>query len=410
MSAGGQPTSLTVSPHGGGRTERISAASIEASDTDPLLDRLRKMLGAGPFAISGGVFAVSLPTGEIKVAATGVDAADRPIDEHSLMPLASASKLATGLMILRLIDRGELALDAHVGDYLPDAAAASTPGVTIRRLLSHTGGMGLEVAHEFSAPPASLKWRDGLQWPGEMADACLATAPAMEPGTVLQYSNIGYGLLGLAAERVTGRPFARLLDSEVFDPLGIEAYVDRLPEREPIKVTDIPSPAAGTPESEPYNSEMSLLNGSPWAGVNSDVRGLLALVRAYAEDGGLLSPGLAKVARTDQTGGVSGGFTTTEAFLGHGPSRRIVWEPCPWGLSIEVQGGKHPHWGPSDLPESFGQIGSSGCLAWFDPASEIGWAFIGTRTTEGGWLLRHGAKIAQTALRFGATLLVQPKA
>ncbi|HZH05181.1 MAG TPA: serine hydrolase domain-containing protein, partial [Lautropia sp.] len=302
------------------KLERDMPRSAQA-DSQPLLDRLHKMLGTGPFAISGGVFAVSTPGGETIIAATGVDAADRPIDEHSLMPLASASKLATGLLILRLIDRGDLALDEPIGSYLPDAAAAGTPGVTIRRLLSHTAGMGLEVAHEFSDPPGPLIWRDGLQWPGEIAEACLASAPATEPAAMLQYSNIGYGLLGLAAERVASQPFARLLDLEVFDPLGIEAYVDRLPEREPIKVTDIPSPAAGT-SLEPYNSEVSRLNGGPWAGVTSNAQGLLALVRAYAGEGGLFSPELSKIARSDQTGGVSGGFTTTDAFLGHGPSRR----------------------------------------------------------------------------------------
>jgi CubicO group peptidase (beta-lactamase class C family) len=381
------------------KLERDMPRSAQA-DSQPLLDRLHKMLGTGPFAISGGVFAVSTPGGETIIAATGVDAAGQPIDEDSLMPLASASKLATGLLILRLIDRGDLALDEPIGSYLPDAAAAGTPGVTIRRLLSHTAGMGLEVAHEFSDPPGPLIWRDGLQWPGEIAEACLASAPATEPAAMLQYSNIGYGLLGLAAERVASQPFARLLDLEVFDPLGIEAYVDRLPEREPIKVADIPSPAAGT-SLEPYNGEMSRLQGSPWAGVTSNAQGLLALVRAYAGEGGLFSPELSKIARSDQTGGVSGGFTTTDAFLGHGPSRRIVWDPCPWGLSVEVQGGKQPHWAPAALPDSFGQIGSSGCLAWCDPVSGVSWAVLGARTTEGGWLLRHGARLAQTAILCG---------
>lgn len=358
------------------------------------------MLGdpsASPFVISGGVFAVSDRNGRTSIVAAGADATGRPVREDSLIALASASKLATGLLILRLVDRGQLELDAPVGRYLPEAAAASHPGVTIRRLLSHTAGMPLEVGHDLSSPPGEVRWEAGLHWPGSLAAACMAATPATEPGAALQYSNVGFGLLGLAAERVGGLGFARLLDAEVFEPLGIEAYVDRLPPREYIRVTDVPSPFAGT-DAEPYNGSVSRLLGTPWANVISNAAGLLALARAYGEGSALLSPALARAARSDQTGGVPGGFATTEAFLGHGPSRSITWDPCPWGLSVEVQGGKQPHWAPPTLPDSFGQIGSSGCLGWCDPGSGVSWAVLGARTTDSGWLLRHGARIAQTAI------------
>jgi CubicO group peptidase (beta-lactamase class C family) len=212
---------------------------------------------------------------------------------------------------------------------------------------------------------------------------------------------VGFGLLGLAAERVSGAPFAHLMELEVFKPLGITAYIARLPERRPIVIGDIPSPLVGT-AAEPYNSDMSLVCGTPWANVISDVKGLLTLTRAYGEDGGLLSHELSIQAQTDQTEGVGGGFASNAAFLGHGPSRTIAWDNCAWGLSIELQGGKLPHWAPNNLPKSFGQIGSSGCLAWCDPESGTAWAIIGPRTTESGWLLRHGGRIAQTALTFAA--------
>jgi CubicO group peptidase (beta-lactamase class C family) len=378
-----------------------SPASIsEAADLRPLQERLDKMIGTGPFAISGGAFAVSTCQGQTSIVTAGVDAHGRPIRKDSLMPLASASKLATGLLILRLIDRRLLELDAPVGVYLPEAAAAATPGVTIRRLLSHTAGMPLEVRHQFSDPPGLLRWQDVEPWPGPLAEACLSTPPATDPGAAVQYSNVGYGLLGLAAERVGGASFAQLMASQVFEPLGIEAYISRLPDRRPIAIGDIPSSFVGT-AAEPYNSDLSLSCGTPWANVISDVRGLIALVRAYAE-GGLLSPELSRIAREDQTARAGGGFASNDAFLGHGPSRTIVWDPCSWGLSIEVQGGKLPHWAPANLPRSFGQIGSSGCLGWCDPDSGTTWAVLGARTTESGWVLRHGGRLAQTAMSFAA--------
>lgn len=371
-----------------------------APDSAAMAERLQKLLGASParpFAISGGVFAVSGRSGRTSIVAAGIDGAGRPIREDSLISLASASKLATGLLVLRLVDGKRLELDAPIGRYLPDAVAASNSKVTIGRLLSHTAGMPLEVRHDLSSPPGTVCWEEGLRWPGVLAEACLACAPASEPGAALQYSNVGFGLLGLAAERAAGVDFARLLEVEVFGPLGVEAYVDRWPAREPIAVGDIPSPHAGT-DTEPYNSAISRLLGTPWQGVTSNAAGLLALVRAYGEGSTLLSAELARTARSDRTGGAAGGYATTEAFLGHGPSRSIVWDPCPWGLSVEVQGGKQPHWAPPTLPDSFGQIGSSGCMAWCDPASGVAWAVLGARTTDSGWLLRHGARIAQTAI------------
>jgi beta-lactamase class C len=301
------------------------------------------------------------------------------------------------LLVLRLVDLGKLDLQAGIGDYLPTARSATIPGVTIQRLLCHTSGLPLEIPHDFSTPPGSVRWHAELKWPGEMAEACLDAEPVSVPGTTVQYSNIAYGLLGLAAERMTDTPYARLLDQHVFDPLGINAFVGRSPDYAVLEVSGVTGPHAGT-RIEPYNSAMAHRFGVPWAGVGTNAAGLLALVRAYASGSKILSADTARVARTDQTEGRSGGFKTTEAFMGHGPSRAITWSPCSWGLSVEVQGGKEPHWSPSSLPESFGQIGSSGCLAWHDPKSGVSWAFFGARTAESGWLLRHGGRIAQSAL------------
>lgn len=346
------------------------------------------------------MFAVSDRAGAQTIAALGEDARGRPVRPDSLFPLASASKLATGLLVLRLIDWGKLQLDAEIGEYLPDARCASTPGVTIRRLLAHTSGLPLEIRHDLSTPPGRVRWDADLQWPGEMATACLETEVADVPGTAVQYSNVAYGLLGLIAERVMEAPYVRLIEHHVFEPLGINAFVGRTPDAPVLAVSDVTGPHAGS-GIEPYNSAMAHRFGAPWAGVVTNAAGLLALLRAYAPGTTMLSAEMAAAARADQTGEAPGGFGTTDAFMGHGPSRSVTWSPCPWGLSIEVQGGKEPHWAPRSLPNSFGQIGSSGCLAWHDPDSGVSWMLFGTRTTEGGWLLRHGARIAQTALSAG---------
>lgn len=46
------------------------------------------------------------------------------------------------------------------------------------------------------------------------------------------------------------------------------------------------------------------------------------------------------------------------------------FDPCPWGLGVEIKGGKSPHWmGRATSPRTFGHFGGAGTMAWADPAS-----------------------------------------
>lgn len=362
---------------------------------------------ASPFSTTGAVFAVTTPGDDVVTAALGCDARGVAICDDSLMHLASASKLATSLLILRLIEGGAMTEESEIGAYLPDARCAGNAGITIRRMLSHTSGLPLELRHELSYPSGDFRLREGIHWPGELARACLASDVVHAPGTVVQYSNIAFGLLGLAAERVTGRSFAEQVTELVFEPLSIRAYLGRPAANHIIAVADVPSPYVGT-ELEPYNAATSREWGVPWAGVITDAAGLLKLVRSYDQGSGFLSSELAGRATSNQTQGLEGGFKSTDPFIAHYASRPIQWSFCAWGLGIELQGGKRPHWAPPDMPASFGQIGSSGCIGWHDPASGVTWAVLGARTTESGWLVRHGARIAQTALRAAQMIETDP--
>jgi CubicO group peptidase (beta-lactamase class C family) len=371
-----------------------------------LHERLKRIVTSrtdNAFGVSGAVFGIMGADGSIHIEALGVDAAGTAMSPCSYMPIASASKLATGLLILILAEQGALDLDAEIGTYLPEAAAAKVAGVTIRRLLSHTSGLPVEYRHELSEPMGSLQWREGLIWPGDFAGQCLEYVPELRPGTLVQYSNLAFNLLGLVSSRVTARPLADDLDLLVFRPLKVQACLGRLPSQHVIQVADVPSPYAGT-SLEPYNGTTARLSGAPATGVLTNAEGLLKLVRAYAPHSSLLSEQMSALARSDHAAGLSGGFTSTEAFIGHLPPKPIEWTPCPWGLSIELQGGKAPHWAPQSMPTSFGQIGSSGCLAWHDPETQVSWALMGARTTYSGWLVRHGARIAQSALQAASGL------
>lgn len=381
-----------------GATKHASAVP-DAAPLESLLEHMVTSDRTVRFGIPGAVLGVSTAEGATTIVTLGTAANGVPIAADSLFPLNSATKLATGLLILRFVDEQKLALDAPLGTYLPEARAARTPGVTIRSLLNHTSGLTLEPPHDMSQPPGSLVvYREGIRWPGELAQACLAAEPAQPPGHGVRYSNIGYGLLGLVAERVGGAPFAELLQQQVLQPLKIEGYFGTLSNRTPmaVGVWDMPSPYLGS-ALEPFNSRTWYLLGAPWMSLTVTVTGALALVRAYLDGSGLLRPETASMARSDQTQGLAGGFPTKEPFIGRYWSKSIAWDPCAWGLGVEVQGGKKPHWAPAWLPRSFGQIGSSGSIAWCDPDSGIAWALLGARSTDSGWLVAHGPRIASAA-------------
>jgi CubicO group peptidase (beta-lactamase class C family)/microsomal dipeptidase-like Zn-dependent dipeptidase len=131
--------------------------------------------------------------------------------------LGSVTKQFTATAILLLNETGKLRLDDPVRKWLPELPEA-TQGVTIRHLLTHTGGL---IDYEDSVPDDAPQVHD--------ADVLriLATQNRtyFTAGTGYRYSNSGYSLLSLIVERVSGQRFAAFLHDRVFEPLGMHATV-----------------------------------------------------------------------------------------------------------------------------------------------------------------------------------------
>ena len=152
----------------------------------------------------------------------GFGLADRekniPATEHTPYPLASISKplTATGLMVL--VERGKVNLDAPVNDYLGEAKLQARVGdaaeATVRRVASHTAGLPLHSQHFYDDEPHRPPPMDEtIHRYGNLVTA---------PGERYQYSNLGYGLLGYAISRVSGKSYTDFLREEVFAPLGMD--------------------------------------------------------------------------------------------------------------------------------------------------------------------------------------------
>jgi CubicO group peptidase (beta-lactamase class C family) len=304
--------------------------------------------------LPGLLLAVSRGVAEPASHAIGCDAAGCTLTMDSLFPVASVTKLATALAVLRLAAGGHLELDDPLAAHLP-AAAAAVAGVTLRTLLCHTSGLPNDLAPEL-APYAH-----GLDW-AQLGRACLATPLVRPPHSRVTYSNVNFGLLALVVEQCTRLPFATALTGLVLDPLQIEGYFGVEPPQPPARVAGNLGEHAGT-DREPFNSPFWRSLALPWAGLVTNAGGALALVRAWAgQPAGFLPRALCAAAVSDQTGGLSGGFT------GY-----MEWQPCPWGLGAELLGAKSPHMvTPQASPASFGHSGYSGCLAWCDPRAADG--------------------------------------
>lgn len=142
-----------------------------------------------------------------------------PVTGDTVFQVASISKAVTSWGVMRLVEKGQLDLDAPVEQYLtrwrlpPSSFDAS--GVTIRHLLSHTAG--LSQNNYYGLPPdlALPSLEESLSSTGGGVQI------VMEPGTQHSYANAGYTLLQLIIEEVTGETFSAYMQMEVLDPLGM---------------------------------------------------------------------------------------------------------------------------------------------------------------------------------------------
>jgi CubicO group peptidase (beta-lactamase class C family) len=150
----------------------------------------------------------------------------------SILRTGSISKSVTAVLMMRLVDRGVLRLDDPVEEYLPEIRRIGdrrpgAPAITFRHLASHTAGIVREPALD-SAASGPIE-----QWEEKVLESLAATRYDSVPGARYQYSNIGFGTLGLALSRAAGRPFMDLVQEEIFTSLGMTGSTFVLGELEP---------------------------------------------------------------------------------------------------------------------------------------------------------------------------------
>ena len=130
----------------------------------------------------------------------------------SIFDLASVTKVYTALLVLQLVDKGSVDLDAPVSRYLPGFTGAGKEKVTVAQLLAHTSALpvGAKVT---GLGDNTARWRAVLTTP---------LVKGGRPGETFRYSSVGLMVLGRLVEKLTGKPLDRAVKDNLTTPLGLK--------------------------------------------------------------------------------------------------------------------------------------------------------------------------------------------
>jgi CubicO group peptidase (beta-lactamase class C family) len=191
----------------------VEAVAIDAAVLDAIAAR---------FAARGGqpglAYGVVAGGGLVHSGGCGERWTGGPVpDAGTVFRIASMTKSFTATMVLLLRDRGALRLTDPAESYVPELrgvrpVSPDCPPITIRHLLTMTAGFTTDDP-----------WGDRQQGldPAVFAQllASGSVRSAWAPGTVFEYSNLGYAILGRIIEAVTGQDYATAISRHVLEPL-----------------------------------------------------------------------------------------------------------------------------------------------------------------------------------------------
>jgi CubicO group peptidase (beta-lactamase class C family) len=261
--------------------------------------------------------------------------------------LGSITKPMTATAVMVLADRGELSLTDRVVRFIPEFSEGARAEITIQQLLTHTSGL-----------PDQLPENDTLRRRhaplAEFVQGVVRTPLLFAPGTKYHYQSMGILLAADIAESVTKTPLPKFLADEVFKPLGMTRSALGLGSFKPGDVvrcqTEHAAPEAGGGDPEAkgwdWNSDYWRNLAAPWGGAHCSAADVGLFLDSFMQANG-------KVLRE---------ATARQMIQNHteclGARRGIGFALGPEGF------------GRGCSARSFGHSGSTGTLAWADPATD----------------------------------------
>jgi beta-N-acetylhexosaminidase len=343
------------------KPERSPLCALQPCALAALTRLLDSAVTAG--AAPGAVLAVSshgsrfiYGTGKL-----GLDDPTRP-DGQAVYDLASLTKVvATTTLAMLAVSEGKLALDAPVQRYLPAFRGPGKELVTIRHLLTHSGGL--------PADPSPGLWQ---QTPN--ADSALRVVNAYPldtaPGTRMVYSDLGAIVLGEVIEKIYGDLLDRLAERKIFGPLGMPSTRFRPPESWLPRIAPTEYDTTWRKRivrGEVHDENAAWLGGvAGHAGLFGSAEDLLRfgewlLETRSRQDGkpGNLRTGISS-SRPPVLPSVVREFSRRQNVV-PGSSRALGWDTPAPGNSA----------GTRLDPNSFGHTGFTGTSIWIDPSRDL---------------------------------------
>ncbi len=188
--------------------------------------RVQVALGREQAVFPGAVAAVVWGGTRLVLGAFGhaqVTPRRRSMTTETIFDLASLTKpLATTTAVLQLWEQGAIDLDAPVVAYLPRFARGGKAAVTVRQLLSHTSGLpAWEMLYLPGTPRENATRAPSCRSIEEAVARICATPVVVRPGTKVEYSDLGFIILGYLVERLSGLSLDRYVRRHIFQPLGM---------------------------------------------------------------------------------------------------------------------------------------------------------------------------------------------
>lgn len=358
---------------------RAGDGADRPSDVRPLEDSLRRVLESAvrDSIFPGGIALIGNRAGVLTQVAVGrldwaADAA--AVSAETIWDMASLTKVV-GLTsaMMQLAEQGRVDLDAPVQRYLPEWQGAGKDAVTIRHLLTHSGGL---------APFIQLWKRTSSA--AEARRIVLAAPLDTAAGARMVYSDLGAMLLGWVVERVSGEPLDRYLAAHVFGAAGMRdtRFLPPAALRERIAPTERDPWRGRHLRGEVHDENAHLLGGvSGHAGLFSTGADLVRFARLYLNGGEL------EGVRVFQTETIRRFTTVQRAGFSN---RALGWEVPTGGNSA----------GRLMRAPAFGHTGFTGTSLWIDPANDRFVILLTNRvnpTRERTGIARVRTTVAETA-------------
>ena len=167
--------------------------------------------------VPGTTFGVYVD-GKVHSGGAGVTSVDNPlpVTDETLFQIGSITKTFTATLMMRLVERGKLDLDARVRDYLPEFRVRDTDaskGVKVKHLLTHVGGWTGDIFTDTgNNDDAAAVYIESMAEFEQLAPL----------GTVFSYNNAAFCVAARIIEALTDKTFEQSMHDLILEPLGME--------------------------------------------------------------------------------------------------------------------------------------------------------------------------------------------